>query len=366
MTTLSYYILIASIAFVTSTCVASIGLPLIVNLCRRWKIYDLPNERKVHNQAIPRLGGLVFFPAMGVAVVVAMSVACRFFADCYDFQLSTIVMTIGAMMIYVLGIFDDLCDIKANQKFIILLVASSLLPFCNLSINNLYGLFGVYELSAIVSYGITILIIMLIVNAINLIDGIDGLASGISIILLGRFMYLFYHLQSLLMFVVCAGLLAALVVFFCFNVFGRVGRYKIFMGDAGSLILGYVLAYLAIKYQMINDLVFEYRDDALLVSYTMFIVPVLDLIRVALSRWREHRPMFSADKRHIHHIFMRAGLNMHATLVAILAMVVGFIALNHFLNMWNVRFMWIILIDIALYALILFVVSRIARLHEAK
>lgn len=360
MTESNYYIFLASISFVISACVAAVGIPLIVKMCRHWNIYDLPNERKMHHQAIPRLGGLVFLPAMGVASVLTIAMACHFWGDCYEFHLSTIVMTIGAMMIYVLGIFDDLRDIHANHKFVILLVASSLLPFCNLSINNLYGLFGVHELSMVAAYVITILVIMLVVNAINLIDGIDGLASGISMILLGRFMYLFYRLHSVVLFVVCAALLAALVVFFCFNVFGKVGRYKIFMGDAGSLILGYVLAYLAIKYQMIND-IYEYRDDALLVSYTMFIVPVCDLIRVALSRWCEHRPMFAADKRHIHHIFMRAGLSMHATLIVILAMVVGFIVLNQFLYAWNVRFTWIFFINVMLYVTILFTASRIAQ-----
>ena len=354
------YTLIA-ISFVISALIAFFGIPLIVHLCRKFKVYDQPNERKIHKHAIPRLGGLVFLPAMGVGTVISLAYGCWAGYECYDYHLTALVMVVGAIIIYLLGFFDDLKNLNARTKFVFLVIASSLVPFCNLMLNNLYGLFGVYEMPLPVSVPLTIFIILLVVNSLNLLDGIDGLASGVGIIILSYFLYLFIHLESVVFAVVCAALIAALLVFFCYNVFGKEGKNKIFMGDAGSLILGYVLAYLAIKFQMINEHVFVYRDDALLVSYSMFVVPVFDLVRVAFSRLLDHKPMFEADKRHIHHLLLNTGCTMHQALFIILALVVFFIWFNFQLNNCEVSFTIIFFVDIAIYSLLHLVLYLISK-----
>ena len=242
-----------------------------------------------------------------------------------DFHYTAALMVIGAAIVFVVGGMDDLLDLPANLKFVILAIGSLALPVCNLAIVNLHGFFGIYTVPQWVAYPLTVLVILTIVNAINLIDGIDGLASGISAICLATFVYLYTDLRYVIFTVMSAALLGSVLAFMGFNIFGRVGRMKIFMGDAGSLILGYVLAYLAIKYMMVTDQDIYTDINPILIPYSLFIVPVFDLVRVALTRLAAGEPMFHADQRHIHHILMRCGLTMHQTLVVILGLVAFFI-----------------------------------------
>ena len=198
----------------------------------------------------------------------------------------------------------------------------------------------------------TVLVIRTIVNAINLIDGIDGLASGISIIPLILFTYLYARMNAPAFAIGSAALLGAVLIFFLFNVFGKSGGYKIFMGDAGSLFLGYILAYLSIKYLMLNEEVFTFHGDALLTPYTFLIVPVFDLVRVAFTRLYLHIPIFKADKRHIHHVLMGCGYTMHQTLAIILGLVLFFMVLNYALFLWGIPSTIIVLADIMVYAVL--------------
>lgn len=343
-----FYIILSFLIAVVATTVI---IPLIVAFCRKYGYYDQPDQRKIHHAAIPRLGGLAFLPAMSIAAVTVMVLYYSKTTIQPVFHASTALMMIGASMIYALGIFDDLLDLKAKLKFFILMVASAFVPLCNLYISNLEGIFGIYEISLWISYPLTVLVIMTIVNAINLIDGIDGLASGISIIILLILTFLFVNLRSVLFSVISAGLLGSLLSFFCYNFFGHVGRHKIFMGDAGSLILGYVMSYLAIKYMMLSNQDIYTDNNPLLIPFSLFIVPVFDLIRVAFTRLLNGEPMFKADKRHIHHLLMAMGLTMHQTLCCILAMVLFFLFVNYALDYLGAPFTVIILLDLALFAL---------------
>jgi len=339
------------LTFVIAVVASTVIIPLIVTFCRKYGYYDQPNQRKIHHAAIPRLGGLAFLPAMSIAAVTVLVLYYSKGTTQPVFHASTALMMIGASMIYALGIFDDLLDLPAKFKFFILMVASAFVPLCNLFISNLEGLFGIYEIPLWLSYPLTVLVIMTIVNAINLIDGIDGLASGISIIILIVLTYLFVGLRSVLFSVISAGLLGTVLTFFCYNFFGHVGRHKIFMGDAGSLILGYVMSYLAIKYMMLSEQDIYTDANPLLIPLSLFIVPVFDLIRVAFTRLLNGEPMFKADKRHIHHMLMAMGLSMHQTLFCILAMVLFFLCANCALDYWGAPFTVIILLDMALFAL---------------
>jgi UDP-N-acetylmuramyl pentapeptide phosphotransferase/UDP-N-acetylglucosamine-1-phosphate transferase len=130
------------------------------------------------------------------------------------------------------------------------------------------------------------------------------------------------------------------------------------MGDAGSLFLGYVLAYLAIKYQMYNDgSVFIYREESLLISITLLFIPCIDVIRVALSRKIQGKRMFDADKTHIHHVLMQRGLSMRMTLAVIISLFV-FISATNYLLYDFIPSTLIIIIDIIIYALFIYINKR--------
>lgn len=340
-------------------------IPLIIAFCRKFGFYDQPNQRKVHDAAIPRLGGLAFLPSLGVSFLTVLLIYSTSTDRLGNFHISAAVMVLGACIIYLVGLLDDLLDLPATTKFIIMFVASAFIPSCNLVISNLHGLFGIYEMPLWLGYGVTVLTIMTIVNALNLIDGIDGLSSGISIIALGVFCYTFMDLRNIVFSVASAGLMGSVCMFFLFNVFGRVGGMKIFMGDAGSLILGYVLAYLGIKYMLVSEHDIYTDNNPLLLPFSVFLVPVFDLVRVALTRLAAGQPMFQADKRHIHHVLMAAGLNMRQALYVILALVVGFILLNLWLEQAMVPLTVIVLLDIALFIIFFVVVYSVVHHRES-
>lgn len=348
----------SNVFYVVMTCGVSMALtflmmPVLLRICKEKGLYDLPDERKVHHNAIPRLGGLLFLPASLVAFVLALVLDAGGIGGRLTLRNSTLLMAVGVFLIYIIGIVDDLMGMKATHKFIVQLIAAMVMPFCGLLINNFYGLFGVYELSFWFSYPLTVFVILLIINSINLIDGIDGLASGLSLCMLVSFIYYFIRIEYTFVYaILSAGVFGTVFAFFCFNMFGSVEKNtKIFMGDSGSLFLGYVLAYLSIKHEMNNVDLLPYRSDALLVSYTLMLIPTFDLVRVALGRLFCGKPVFGADKTHIHHRVMDAGFTMHQAWAIIISLYFFFCLMNYLLDYLNMAYTWIFVLDVVVYVL---------------
>ncbi|MCF0235944.1 MAG: undecaprenyl/decaprenyl-phosphate alpha-N-acetylglucosaminyl 1-phosphate transferase [Bacteroidaceae bacterium] len=318
-------------ALIASLLLTLIAMPWLLRLCERRGLYDMPNERKVHSNKIPRLGGLLFVPAMAVGFALSMLVMVLTDGEqaVPVFRLSTLIMAVGLFLLYLIGILDDLLGLRASFKFLAQAAATAFMPLCGLYIDNFYGFCGIYALPIWVSYPLTVFVCLLIVNSINLIDGIDGLSSGLCILSLSAFALLFMHLNVMTYTLLAAGLVGTLIGFFYFNMFGKVERgTKTFMGDTGTLVLGYAIAYLAIKFAMNNNSVLPYRPCALLVSFTLVAVPTLDLVRVAIGRILGGKGIFHPDKTHIHHRAMAAGYTMHQSLAIILVLQLTIIAIN--------------------------------------
>lgn len=346
------------IAFAISLVFSLICTPIVVKMCNTHGIFDLPNERKVHKYSIPRLGGTLFMPSLALGVIVTLLIMYQGINQELEIGISNVMMVIGAILIYLIGIFDDLKGLKAFHKFIIQTIAALVFPLCNLMISNLHGLFGIHEIPLWIGYPLTVFVILLIVNAMNLIDGIDGLASGLAFLILGSFAYLYYDLGAYLFCLISTSLAGATLAFFFFNFYGKVGRLKTFMGDSGSLFLGYVIAYLAIKYQMSNEPIgFPYREESLLISFTLVFLPCIDVIRVAILRKLHGRSMFEADKTHIHHRIMQMGLDMHTTLGIIIALFVSISLINYGLYVGGLQTEYIIGVDIIIYTLFIWIVT---------
>lgn len=333
-----YWIYVA-LSFVLSMVSGFLIIPRIVDFCLKRKLYDMPNERKVHHSAIPRLGGVAFVPCMFFAFLVSI----------YVFRCVTTDMPIGIsmwtcsflasmFMIYVVGLVDDVIGLGAPVKFLVQIVAASLLPICNLYINDLYGLCGIYSIPFWIGAPLTVFVIVFIDNALNLIDGIDGLAGGLAFISLTGFLVCFGREHVWTYCVLIAGLMGVLCAYIYFNVWGSVEKKrKIFMGDSGSLTLGFILGFLFVKFAMNSNLpdapaTIPYRGDGLLLAYTLLIVPCFDVVRVVVVRLRVGQPLFQADKRHIHHKLLRVGLSQHQALVAILLLQLFFVVLNTLLS----------------------------------
>lgn len=337
-------------SFLSAVIVTLVGLPFIIKACRYFEYFDTPNERKVHRKPVPRLGGLIFMPAAVAGLFVASWTNVMLGDKEFVFGVSTIAMTFGGLMIYLIGLIDDRYGMKAVQKFIIQTIAAFLLPLCNLVITDLNGLFGLHQIPFIIAYALTVIAILTIVNAINLIDGIDGLSSGLCILILLAYTLLLR--ENLAIASLNAAIVGSLVVFWCFNVFGKVGGLKIFMGDAGSLFLGYVCAYMSIKSLMRPIAAVDCGEEQMLISITLLLVPVLDVIRVALQRRFTGHGIFEPDKTHIHHILMNAGLSMHAALACILSLFLLICGINYAMWQCNFPMPFIVLTDVAIYVLI--------------
>jgi len=338
-------------AFILSLACGAVFTPAILDYCKRKNLYDLPNSRKVHHYAIPRLGGISFFPSMVLAFAACLIVISTNGGIDHPFSIWSASFLVGLGIIYITGIVDDLIGLNATTKFIAQIVAASLLPLGGLYLNNLYGLFGIYEIPAYVGIPLTVFIIVFIDNAINLIDGIDGLAGCLSLQALGGFLAYFVHYDVFMntYAILAAGMMGALVTFLYFNLFGKPEKgNKIFMGDSGSLSLGYTLGFLAIKSSMHVDFIWPYRPEALLIPLTLLFVPVADVVRVTFYRLFHRQPLFKADKNHIHHKLLQAGLSQGQALLFILCLAIGIIVVNSLLYP-TLSSMLIILCDIIIY-----------------
>ena len=362
-------ILYLLLTFSASLMVTFVAMPWLLRLCRVRGLYDMPNERKVHQNKIPRLGGLLFAPAMvvGMAVSYLLMTMLEPTTELPVFRLSTMILMAGLFLIYLIGILDDLLGLKASFKFLVQFAATLFMPLCGLYIDNFYGFCGLYEIPLWASYPLTVFVCLLIVNSINLIDGIDGLSSALSMIMLGVFAFVFAQLGVLSYTLLAVGLIGAVLAFFYFNMFGSVERgTKTFMGDTGSLVLGYAIAYLAIKYAINNPAVLPYRPHALLFSFTLVLVPCFDLVRVAVGRlWRESG-IFSPDKSHLHHLCLAAGFSMRHSLLLIVGLQVALNVLNWFFyTHLQLSALSIVISDILCFAFFIFWLKWKAKLSSA-
>ena len=203
--------------------------------------------------------------------------------------------------------------------------------------------------------------IVFIDNAINLIDGIDGLAASLSLLAMAGFLayFVYYDVFMNTYSILIAGLMGTLMAFLYFNIYGKPERNtKIFMGDSGSLSLGFILGFLTVKCAANNDVIWPTtRPEAIIVPWTLLFVPMADVVRVTIHRLRFHTPLFRADKNHIHHKLMRAGLTQHQALGTILLLAIGFIVVNSLLYL-VISPTFIIIVDILIYTIVNVIINR--------
>ncbi|MBQ7421856.1 MAG: undecaprenyl/decaprenyl-phosphate alpha-N-acetylglucosaminyl 1-phosphate transferase [Prevotella sp.] len=343
-------LLFSLLAFVLSMVCGFVFIPQILNFCKKRNLYDIPNTRKVHKNAIPRLGGISFLPSMVIATIVAIAVmGGNFKGEKLVISSWSLSFVIGLLIVYSVGLIDDIIGLSARTKFIAQIIAAILLPLSFLYLNNGYGFLGIHDIPYYIGAPLTVFVLVFIMNAINLIDGIDGLSSSLSMLALAGFYYCFFHESIWVYCILIAGLMGVLVSFFYFNFFGNSDENrKIFMGDSGSLTLGYILGTLFVKFAMDNPNVMPFRIEALLLPYTLLIIPVFDVVRVIVVRILHRKPIFDADKNHIHHKLMRTNLTQHQTLGVIIGLAVLFIILNYSLCRY-IPVTVIVGIDIILY-----------------
>ena len=330
MTAFGCYIFVS---FVASLVLGLVAMPLVESFCKSKNLYDVPDSRKVHHGVVPRLGGVCFVPCMVVSFMLAFAILGNTeFGVRFAVSLWTCYFAVGLLGIYAAGVVDDVAGLSPRTKFIVQIFAASILPLSGLYINNLYGFCGIYSIPFAVGVPLTVFVIVFVCNAVNLIDGIDGLASSLSVIAFVGFLYLFWRESMLTYCILISGFLGVLVSFMRYNLFGRVGLNKIFMGDSGSLTLGFILGTLFVKCSMVRTDAVPQVLGGMPVAYSFLLVPVFDVCRVILVRFLHYRSLFAPDKNHIHHKLLRAGFDQYRGLLIIVFFALVFIGINHLLS----------------------------------
>ena len=305
---------------------AGFMIPKILLISFRKKLFDKHDERKIHQGTVPRLGGLAFSPVIFFSVVLVVAVNFvlgrgDLIAHLNENSVEMAFAYCSLIMLYVVGIADDLIGVRYIAKFYVQIMCGILLVLGGIWIDNLNGIFGIYELPTIVGYLLTILVIVFFTNAINLIDGVDGLASGLSIaaslVYAFSFIIVGYYLYAAMAFAT----LGVLIPFYYFNVFGNVDKgKKIFMGDTGSLTLGFILSFLSIKLLYILNHEVTESPNPFVLAFAPMLVPCFDVLRVFMRRIRKHESPFLPDRTHIHHKLMALGLSTRRTMVTVVGL----------------------------------------------
>jgi len=314
-----YGILTYVMAFVLTL----IFIPPVISMVNRFKLFDRPNARKEHSVPTPTFGGISIFAGMMVALL--------FWFKFYTHP-SIITFFLSMILLFGVGIMDDLKDLAARYKLVIEVGLASLLAVSGIRITSFGGLFGINELHIVAQYIVTVVAIVGITNAFNLIDGIDGLAGGLgfmSLVTLGIFLTISKDLNYAMVAFALAG---ALLGFLYFNF----NPAKIFMGDTGSLLLGFVIAVLCVQLMKVNAIhPTPVVPNIYVFTLGIVMIPVFDTLRVFGTRIWKGRSPFSADKTHIHHLITNKGFT-HGFAARLICVFHGFILiLVYWLKDWK-------------------------------
>ena len=310
-----------AIPFLLSVVLGWLFIPRVLILSHRKQLYDMPDQRKMHHTPVPRLGGITFLPillivvcmSLGVWVMMRMPYNSETLDDLFT---RFILLFVGMMVLFLVGVVDDLIGVSYKAKFLTQIISAVLFPISGLWIHDLSGLFWVNEIPTWLGILLTIFVVVYVTNAINLIDGVDGLAAGIcfvSLLTLGlAAMVKGQHLFMLITF----GMLGILLPFWYFNVFGHVEKEKkIFMGDTGSLTLGYLVSFLLIY--MASGAGITFPREMLIIGLSTMFLPMFDIVRVVIVRVRNHCNPFLPDKNHIHHKLLRTGISSRCVMTVL-------------------------------------------------
>lgn len=318
----NYPILIAIFSFA----IGLICMPVVIKIAKVRHFVVKPNKRMSHKGEVPNIGGIDIF----------MSFILAYLLFEYDQLQNSQYIFIGVFLILMTGFVDDLLVITPSWKmFGELLAGSFLILISNVRLTSLHGFCNIYDIPLVASILLSFFVFIVIVNSLNLIDGVDGLASGLGMIYSLFFALYFHQIGEIHLSILAYCLIGSLAVFFIYNVFGRSKR-KIFMGDSGSLLLGYMMTLFVFRFCEINasrpDLGIFHSQSAPSVMIALLAIPLFDTMRVMAARIRKHQSPFTADKNHLHHLLLRIGLPHVQVTCVLLCLTVGSIAIG-----WSLR-----------------------------
>lgn len=324
----SFYIKLV-LSFSTSLLITFFSIPTIIKISRRKNLMDEPGQRSSHERKIPNLGGVALF----FAISVSASIFAYQLFDLYKFLFASLVI-----LLYI-GVMDDIVVMRAYKKLLAQVIVSTLLVIgSDVRIRNLFGVFGLYELNYFLSVVISVFTFIILINAFNLIDGIDGLAGSYGTICFALFGISYYRLgeYNYPLVILSASIIGAVLGFLYYNLSDK--SKKIFMGDTGSMVLGFLLTFTAICFIDIFiakrgiGVVYYHLQSAPVIAVAILILPIIDTLNVIIIRLAEKRSPFEADKNHIHHKLLKLGLTHKKATLYIIIYYLFIITIVYFLR----------------------------------
>jgi UDP-GlcNAc:undecaprenyl-phosphate GlcNAc-1-phosphate transferase len=311
------YVAIFAVALIAG----AVLTPMVIRMAVAWEMYDPPHEdRRVHTEPLPRIGGVAVFAAMGVGLVVT-AIASLGGVELLSGRPSFFYgVLFGGGIIFATGLVDDLRGLRPGAKLAAQLIAASVVYLYGFRI-DVVGMGSVELVLGWLSLPLTILWIVGVTNAFNLIDGLDGLATGVALVALATTLTVSLALGNPEVSLLCVALLGALLGFLRYNF----NPARIFLGDSGSLFIGFMLAVLSVYGSLKSA-------TAILAVIPLFAlaIPLLDTLLAIVRRWLRGVPLSQADGRHIHHRLLALGLtHRHAVIVLyVLAIILALLGLS--------------------------------------
>lgn len=317
-------------------------IPTVVKISRRKNLMDEPGARSSHLRKIPNLGGISIFYSLAVC---ASIFAFELF-EMYKFLFASLVI-----LLYI-GVMDDIVVMRAYKKLFAQIVVTSLMVIgSDVRIRSFFGLFGIYELNYFFSVAMSIFTFIVLINAFNLIDGIDGLAGGYSILCSAMFGISYYRLGEYnYPLVVLSGVIIGSVIGFLYFNLSNYRNNKIFMGDTGSMILGFLLAFTAICFidifidKKLPEIPRYYLQSAPAIAMAILILPIIDTLNVFMIRICNGKSPLVADKNHIHHSLLKLGLTHRRSTAYILMYYLFIVSVAYFFRHINVNVLLLIIV----------------------
>ncbi|MCC2591339.1 glycosyltransferase family 4 protein [Chryseobacterium sp. MFBS3-17] len=329
--------------FVCSFLVTFFSIPVIVKISRRKNLMDEPGSRSSHIRKIPNLGGIALF----YAICICASVFAYELFDIYRFLFASLVI-----LLYI-GVMDDIVVMRAYKKLIAQIIVSILIVVgSDVRIRSFFGIMGVYELNYYVSVIFSVLTFIFLINAFNLIDGIDGLAGGYSVICSALFGISYYRLgpYNYPVVVLTVVIIGAVLGFLYYNLKRTPRGNKIFMGDTGSMILGFLLAFTSILFidifidKHLPNVPRYHLMSAPAIAVAVLIIPIVDTLYVMIQRIIHRKSLFIADRNHIHHKLIDLGLTHRRATLCIICYYLLVVLLAYFLRHTEVNKLLIIIL----------------------
>lgn len=349
------YFVVFSCAFVLS----SLTFPSIIFVSKERNLYDDQHlHRKKHKNLTSRLGGIGIFCSFMITTLLLVE------------QHATIpnnYLQTACIILFAMGVKDDIVSVNASTKFISQLCASLLLVIPGeVRLSGFYGILGIFELPVYGQIILTVAVIMLLINAFNLIDGINTLAAGMGILATGTYGMMFVLMSQPVLASLSLALMGALVGFLRYNV----SPARLFMGDTGSMLIGCITAVLTIKYIDVffeNTNVIMYRpESAPAFTIAVVLIPIFDTLRVFTIRLSKGNSPFHADRNHLHHLLTSTGLkHEHSSLILLAFNAMAIVLVIVFDGMGNLFLICLLAVICMLFAMFLKFLN-VKRSSEAK